>query len=209
MVVTISAVPSLATRGDKDTFSERYLSAAGCLSPLFLIKIIIVLIVILLMPLFLLPMLIGRMATFGGAAVRYSSVVDMTSGEQARWGYGTLSVSSDGQALRRGVAAIAARDPAFDPASLTRWAATAAELICASLTSADATPARTFMDRAGCCGPIRPCSSCVPGPTLSARDRGRRSTRCSLKPCPRPCSTRCGYGSPARAGAGSGTGRPD
>jgi hypothetical protein len=165
MVVTISGVPSLATRGDKDTFSERYLSAsralmrwaspsrrsdrpasaAGCLNPLFLIKIIIVLIVILLMPLFLLPMLIGRLATFGGAAVRYSSVVDMTSGEQARWGYGTLSASSDGQALRRGVAAIAARDPAFDPATLTRWAATAAELICASLTSADATPARTFM----------------------------------------------------------------
>jgi hypothetical protein len=154
---------SLAAREDRDTYLERYLaisralmrwakprsdrpaSALGCLNPLLWIKIIVVLAVVVLMPLFMLPMLIGRLATFGGAAVRYSSVIDATSGEQARWGYGTLSPSADGASLRQGVAAIAARDPGFDAATLTRWAATAAALICASLTSADATPARTFM----------------------------------------------------------------
>jgi hypothetical protein len=154
----------LASRGDKDTLTERYLTVSrslmrwaspsssggrpsplGCLNPLLAIKIVVVVVVVLLFPLFMLPMLIGRLATFGGAAIRYSSVLDVTSGEPARWGYGTLAPQADARSIQHGAAMIAGHDPEFDPAILTRWAVAATGLMCASLTSADTTPARTFM----------------------------------------------------------------
>ena len=152
---------------DKDTFTERLItfpraifrwasltprpggrdtrSALGCLNPLTLLKIAVGLLFAVLMPLYMLPLLVVRMATLGRSSVRYSSVIDMTSGEQARWGHGALDPVPDALSVRAGAAAIAAHDPEFDPVKLTNWAVAATELICVSLTSGDATPARTFM----------------------------------------------------------------
>jgi hypothetical protein len=152
---------------DKDTFSEALLkfpsavmrlvrlrdssgrrpsqSCWGCLNPVTIIKIVLLLLLVALLPLFLLPLLIGRMLKIGRTALRYSSVLELTSGAAARWGYGQLDPPSDPGAVQAGAAAIAAHDPEFDPMRLMNWAAAATGLLGQSLTSADATPARTFM----------------------------------------------------------------
>lgn len=93
----------------------------------------------------MLPLLLVRMATLGRSSVSYSSVIDMTSGEQARWAYGALGPVPDLLSVQAGVAAIAAHDPEFEPGKLMTWAIAATDLIRLSLTSGDATPARTFM----------------------------------------------------------------
>jgi hypothetical protein len=151
---------------DKDTFAERLIDAPravfrwaslarepgeqprsplGCLNPLSLLKIIVGLLFVILLPLYMLPLLLVRLATLGRSSVRYGSVIDMTSGEQARWGHGALDPVPDLPSVQAGAAAIAAHDPEFDPAKLLNWAMAATELIRLSLTTGDATPARTFM----------------------------------------------------------------
>jgi hypothetical protein len=131
------AGPVSSSRGSK--------SALGCLNPLLLLRIALVLIMVLLMPLFLMPLMLVRLVTTGRTSVRFSSTIDMTSGESARWGYGVLDPVAAPPIVQAGAAAIASRDPGFNPAALTGWAAAATELICQSLTSSDARPARTFM----------------------------------------------------------------
>ncbi len=157
----------MAPDSDRDTLAERLItvprvifrwatppprpdgsrsgSGLGCLNPLMLVKILVGLLVIVLMPLYLLPAMLMRIATVGRASVRFSSVIDVTSGEPARWGYGTLQPPADPASVHAGAAAIAAHDPEFDAVKLMNWAAAVTALICQSLTSADATPARTFM----------------------------------------------------------------
>jgi hypothetical protein len=152
---------------DADTFTERLMtaplrvlrwaspaassrrdgkaSALGCLNPLMLLKFTLLLAIVVLMPLFLLPSLLVRLVTVGRSSVRFSSVIEVVSGEQARWGYGALDPAAAGSSVQAGIAGIAARDPQFGPASLMNWAAAATALICQSLATADATPARTFM----------------------------------------------------------------
>jgi hypothetical protein len=160
----------MAPASDKDTFTERLMTAPkailswagpgsgsgsaakasglGCLNPLTLVRIVVLLLLVVLMPLYMLPLMLVRIATFGRSSVRYSSAIDMTSGEPARWGYGTLDPAAAPSSVHAGLAAIAAHDPEFDPAKLTNWATAATTLICQSLTTADATPARTFMANA-------------------------------------------------------------
>ena len=70
--------------------------------------------------------------------------MNMTSGESARWRYGALDPVPQAEVVHAGAARIAGHDAQFDPAKLCDWAAAATRLICQSLTSADATPARTF-----------------------------------------------------------------
>ena len=152
--------------GDKHTFAERLTtfpravmrwasfgptapgakrSSLGCLNPLTLIKVVVLLLIVVLLPLYLLPLMLVRMATLGRSSVKYASVVQMTSGEEARWGYGALDPVPDLPSVRAGAASIAAHDPEFDPVKLLNWATAATDLIRLSLTSGDATPARTFM----------------------------------------------------------------
>jgi len=120
-------------------------SALGCLNPFLIIRILIVLLVIVLMPLYLLPLLFVRMVTVGRSSIRYSSMLEVSSGEPARRGYGTLEPAADTASVRAGTAAITAHDPQFDPGRIMTWAASATGLICESLRTGDATPARTFM----------------------------------------------------------------
>ena len=127
------------------TDPARRSSALGCLNPVTLVKFAVVILTVVLLPLYMLPLLLVRMAATGRSAVRFSSVIEMTSGEPARWGYGALDAVADVRSVQAGVAAIAAHDPEFDPAGLMNWAVAATALICQSLTSSDATPARTFM----------------------------------------------------------------
>ena len=157
----------MTAAGDKDTVTERFITipraalrwatpapraradagrnSPGCLNPLTLVKIVVLLLIVVLLPIYMLPLLLVRMATLGRSSVRYASVIQMTSGEEARWGYGALGPVSDLPSVQAGSAAIAAHDPEFDPVKLLNWATAATELIRLSLTSGDATPARTFM----------------------------------------------------------------
>jgi len=153
--------------GDDDTFTERLTtlpravmrwatpprrpgdrtsaSGLGCLNPLTLVRLVVGLTFVVLLPLFVLPVLLVRIVTSGRTSVQYSSVIDMTSGEPARWGYGTLDPPAGADAVRAGAEAIAAHDSEFDPAKLMNWAAASTGLIAQSLNSGDATPTRTFM----------------------------------------------------------------
>ena len=116
----------------------------GSFHPLSLLKILVGLATVVLFPLFLLPLVLVRLAATGRFTVKYTSALDGDSGEPARWGYATLQPIPDA-AASSGVAAIAARDPGFNPGALTGWATAATGLIRESLTSGDAAPARTFM----------------------------------------------------------------
>jgi hypothetical protein len=152
--------------GDRDTVTERLMtvpryllrwasparsegrarsSCLGCLNPLSLLKLVVLVLLVAAMPLYMLPVLLVRLVTVGRSSLRYSATVDVASGEQARLGYGVLDPVADPQAVRAGAAAIAAHDPQFDPATLMNWAAAATGLLGQSLTTGDATPARTFM----------------------------------------------------------------
>ena len=155
----------MVSDADQDTVTERLLnaprvlsrwtspvtgrrgqpSAAGCVNPLNWLRMAVLLAAVVLMPVWLLPLLLVRMATIGRTSIRYSSVLDLASGPAARWGYGALDPPADAAGVQAGLRAIAAHDPGFTPAALLNWAAAATSLICQSLTSADAAPARTFM----------------------------------------------------------------
>jgi hypothetical protein len=117
----------------------------GCLHPLGLFKAVIFLLMILLLPVFMLPLLITRIATAGRTAVQYATTMRVITGDRARTSYGTLKPCSDPASLDAALAAIADHDSGFKTATLTGWASAATALLCQSLTSGDATPARTFM----------------------------------------------------------------
>lgn len=71
--------------------------------------------------------------------------VDISAGEQARWGHGILPPVPGDAVIRSGVAAIANGDPGFRVSTLTDWAVAATALNCQSLVTGDATCTRTFM----------------------------------------------------------------
>jgi hypothetical protein len=110
-----------------------------------LIRVPVVLIVVLCMPLFMLPLLVVRIVRFGPMSTGYGSAIAVASGEPARRAHGTLEPAAGSSMIVAGMMAIAAHDPGFRGDTLTSWAMSVTELICQSLVSAEATPARTFM----------------------------------------------------------------
>jgi hypothetical protein len=159
------AWPEPMTLSDNDTAAERLVSVVrtaarwanpwrpptpdgrprGCLNPIGLFKAVIFLLMILLLPVFMLPLLFTRIATVGRTVAQHATTMRVIGGERARTSYGTLAAASDPDSLNAGLAAIARDDPGFKPATLTGWASAATALLRESLTSGDATPARTFM----------------------------------------------------------------
>jgi hypothetical protein len=133
------------TTGSGTTGCRTTGSAAGCLNPLTLLKLLVGLLLVVLLPFYMLPLLVVRIATLGRSSIRYNSVITVTSGEQARWSYGALDAVPDLPSVQAGAAAIAAHDTEFEPDKLMNWAMATTELIRVSLISGDATPARTFM----------------------------------------------------------------
>jgi hypothetical protein len=119
--------------------------SAGTSRPMKLIKIPVFLIVVLCMPLFMLPLLAVRIVRFGPMSIGYGSAVEAASGEPARRAHGTLEPAAGSSMIAAGMTAIAADDPGFRGGTLTGWAMSVTGLICQSLISAEATPARTFM----------------------------------------------------------------
>ena len=119
--------------------------ARGCASPLGVLKAILFLLLIVCFPLFVLPMMLVRLLQTGRGTLRYSSAVDVKSGEEARWTHGVAV--DPGDIGRAGVTAedIMLRDPGFRAGALAGWAVAAIALLRDSLVSGDATPARTFM----------------------------------------------------------------
>jgi hypothetical protein len=134
-----------ASNGLTSRPGQRAKYPGGCLNPIAFFKIVVFLLLIILMPLFMLPLILVRLVMFGPNALQFSSSVDVAAGDAARWGRGVLEPESDASMIKAGLAAIACRDPGFQPARLTEWASAASALICQSLTSGDPTPARTFM----------------------------------------------------------------
>jgi hypothetical protein len=117
----------------------------GCSTPLSCLAMLIFLIVVLLCPVFILPMMLVRFARLGFSGLRYGASVEVTSGEEARWGHGALQPVPGPARINAGAVAIAAADPGFRARALTDWAFAASMLICQSLVSGDATCTRTFM----------------------------------------------------------------
>jgi hypothetical protein len=98
-----------------------------------------------LLPIFILPMMLARLAASGRQSFRYGSSVDITAGDEARWGHGVLQSAADDAVIRSGTMAMANRDPGFRLNALADWAVAATGLNCQSLVSGDATCTRTFM----------------------------------------------------------------
>jgi hypothetical protein len=117
----------------------------GCANPIALFKVLLFLLMIVLLPIFILPMMLARLATSSRQSFRYGSTVDLTAGDEARWGHGVLQPAADDAAIRSGTMTMAGRDPGFRLNSLTAWAVAATGLNCQSLVSGDATCTRTFM----------------------------------------------------------------
>ncbi len=113
-----------------------------------MLKALLFLLIIVCFPLFLLPMMLSRFAQVGWSGLRYGTMVDVASGQDARWRHGIAADAGDaGDVSRAGVAAedIMLRDPGFRVSALTRWAVAATALLRDSLVSGDATGTRTFM----------------------------------------------------------------
>jgi hypothetical protein len=138
-------VTTWATTGISSRPGQPAKYPGGCLNPVVFFKLVVAMLTIVLMPLFMLPMLLVRIVRFGPNALQSSATTDLSSGEAARWGHGALEPAPDFSQVEAGLAAIANRDPGFDPARLTAWASAASTLICQSLTSGDPMPTRTFM----------------------------------------------------------------
>jgi hypothetical protein len=117
----------------------------GCLNPIVFVKLVSFILLIVLCPLFMLPLVLVRLVRFGPSGMRSSGHTHVVSGDAARWGRGVLEPATEPSRVDAGLAAIAGRDPGFQPARLTAWASAATALICQSLTTGDPTPARTFM----------------------------------------------------------------
>jgi hypothetical protein len=144
LFLAFNAVSRWATSGPV-TSPDSPGSRRGCANPLALFKVLLFLLVILLFPLFVLPMMLVRLVESGRQSFRYGSSVDITAGDAARWGHGSLPPAPADAAIRSGTAAIANGDPGFRVAALTDWAVAATALNCQSLVTGDATCTRTFM----------------------------------------------------------------
>ena len=142
--LVFTAVSRWATRGPI-TSPDRPGSRRGCANPLALFKVLFFLVMILLLPIFVLPMMLVRLLGTSRQSFRYGSAVDITAGDEARWGHGVLPPVPDNAVIRSGGVAIANRDPGFRVSALTDWAVAATALNCQSLVSGDATCTRTFM----------------------------------------------------------------
>ena len=142
--LAFTAVSRWATSGSL-TSADNPGSRRGCANPLALFKVLLFLLMIVLLPIFILPMMLARLATSSRQSFRYGSTVDITAGDEARWGHGVLQPAADDAAVRSGTMAMANRDPGFRLNSLTDWAVAATGLNCQSLVSGDATCTRTFM----------------------------------------------------------------
>jgi hypothetical protein len=142
--LVFTAVSRWATSGSI-TSPDSAGSRRGCANPLALVKVLLFLLVILLFPLFILPMMLVRLLESGRHSFRWGSSVDVTAGDEARWGHGVLQAVPGDTVIRSGAVAIANRDPGFRVSALTDWAVAATALNCQSLTSGDATCTRTFM----------------------------------------------------------------
>lgn len=138
-------VTTWATTGISSRPGQPAKYPGGCLNPVVFFKLVVALLMIALMPLFMLPMLLVRIVRFGPNALQSSATTDLSSGDTARWGHGALEPVPDSSQVDAGLAAIASRDPGFQPERLTAWASAATALICQSLTSGDPMPARTLM----------------------------------------------------------------
>jgi len=125
--------------------NNRRMRGRGCANPLSCLTTLIFLIVVVVCPVFILPMMLARFASMGLAGLRYGASVDVTTGDEARWGHGTLQPVPDPARINAGAVAIARADPGFRAHALTDWAYAASMLICQSLVSGDATCTRTFM----------------------------------------------------------------
>jgi hypothetical protein len=121
------------------------INRGGCANPLNLLKVLVLLVLVVCFPLFLLPFVVVWLIRSGRQAVKFSATIDLASGDSARWGYNELEPVPAGHNVAAGIASIASHDPGFSASALTSWARSATELICQSLTTGDATPARTFM----------------------------------------------------------------
>jgi hypothetical protein len=128
---------------EADKRANRGGTPLGCVTGL--LRIVIVLAVIILFPLFMLPMMLARLAQVGRSGFKYGASVAIATGEQARWGSGTLPAAAPVAEVRTGLAAIATRDQGFRVRALTDWAVGVTALLCQSVVTGDATCARTFM----------------------------------------------------------------
>ena len=70
--------------------NNRRMRGRGCANPLSCLTTLIFLIVVVVCPVFMLPMMVARFASMGLTGLRYGASVDVTTGEEARWGHGTL-----------------------------------------------------------------------------------------------------------------------
>jgi hypothetical protein len=142
--LAFTAVSRWATSGSL-TSADSPGSRRGCANPLALLKVLLFLLMIVLLPIFILPMMVTRLLQSSRQSFRYGASVDITVGDEARWGHGLLPAVADGALLRSCTAAIAHRDPGFRVSSLTDWAVAATGLNCQSMVSGDAICTRTFM----------------------------------------------------------------
>jgi hypothetical protein len=117
----------------------------GCANPWAIFKVLVFLLMIILMPLFVMPMMVVGLLQFGRGGAKYSSSVDIVSGDAARLTHGGLQPVAEEAVIRSGVGAIARRDPGFRAAALTDWAVAATALLSQSVVTGDAMYARTFM----------------------------------------------------------------
>jgi hypothetical protein len=90
-------------------------------------------------------MMVVRLLASGRPSFRYGSSVDITVGDEARWGHGVLAPAADDVVIGSAAEYIARRDLGFRVTALTDWAVAATGLNCQSLVSGDATCTRTFM----------------------------------------------------------------
>jgi hypothetical protein len=156
----------------------------GCANPFALFKLLLFLLMIVLLPIFVLPMMLVRLAQAGRQSWKYGAAVDITAGDEARWGHGILPPVPGGAVIGSGVSAIANADPGFRVTTLTSWAVAATALTCQSLVSGDAACTRTFManglyrahqallelrarEEVSCAGAWRAVSAAVVGTTRS------------------------------------------
>jgi hypothetical protein len=138
--LSYTAVSRWAT-GGSITSADSPGSRRGCANPLALFKVLLFLLLMALLPIFVLPMMVVRLLASARQSSRFGSSVDITAGDEARWGHGVLAPAADVAVIGY----IADRDQGFRVTALTEWAVAATGLNCQSLVSGDATCTRTFM----------------------------------------------------------------
>ncbi len=133
------------SRGNRKAAPGDGTSRGGCSNLLGCLTVLPVFIVLALFPVFALPMMLVRFSQLGFSGLRYGAVVDIVSGDDARWGHGTLQPVPEPVQINAGAAAIARRDPGFRVRALADWGFAVTALICQSMVSGDATCTRTCM----------------------------------------------------------------